>query len=149
MIRAAILAVGKLKERYYRDAFSEYAERLSHYMAFEAAEVPDRPDTLPRGMDMEGEDLLRRIKPDDRVIALCVDGEQAASEDLFDKYLSGDRRAVFLIGGSRGLSDAALGRADSRLSLSKMTLPHQLARVVLAEQLYRAMKIYKNETYHK
>ena len=155
----AILCVGKLREQYWRDACAEYEKRLSRLTRLELIEVPD----LPEGQNAsdadrekiklrEGEELLRRLRPGDYVAALCIRAPEKSSEQLAaflrERDLSG-RRTVFVIGGSLGLSDAVLARADARLSMSPMTFPHQLARVMLLEQLYRARKILAGEKYHK
>jgi 23S rRNA (pseudouridine1915-N3)-methyltransferase len=154
-----IIAVGKLKEAHYRQAAAEYARRLTRYTQLIISEVADDKEPERAGQALEnrvkqaeGERILRLIKPRDRVVALCIDGEQ-------DDSLAFSRRvkrlheapadAVFVIGGSLGLGDEVLARADERISLSSLTFPHQLARVVLLEQLYRAFKILANERYHK
>ena len=154
-----ILCVGRLKEAWWRDACGEYLKRLSRYGRTELIEVDDLPEPehssdadRQRIMQREGEALLRRIRPTDHVIALCIDAPQLGSEGL--ATLLGDRdrqggRTVFVIGGSLGLSPGVIARADRRLSMSKMTFPHQLARVMLLEQLYRARKILAGEKYHK
>lgn len=156
---AAILCVGKLREKYWADAAAEYEKRLTRFSRVEIIELPDLPEPQnasdadrARIMDKEGEALLSRIKTADYVIALCIDAPQLRSEALAkllrDKEDSG-RRVAFVIGGSLGLSPAVQARADARLSMSQMTFPHQLARVMLLEQLYRARKINAGEKYHK
>ena len=154
-----ILCVGKLKEKWQREGCEEYLKRLSRYGRYEIVAVddqkdPDRPsDALIRQcVEREGQALLRHIRPTDRVICLCIRA-QAPDSVALSRMLSawsGDgRRCVFVIGGSNGLSDAVLARADARLSFSNLTFPHALMRVILLEQLYRAERIRTGEPYHK
>ncbi|HSK67644.1 MAG TPA: 23S rRNA (pseudouridine(1915)-N(3))-methyltransferase RlmH [Candidatus Limnocylindria bacterium] len=154
-----IVAVGKMKEKGYLLQAQEYMTRLTRYCKLEQVEIDDErdpgadsPALARRAMDAEAERILARITPRDYVVALCVEGERPDTEafaalvsSLHDR--PGD--AVFVIGGSLGLGEAVLARADRRLSLSNLTFPHQLARVVLLEQLYRAYKIRAKERYHK
>lgn len=155
-----ILCVGRLRERFYRDAADEYIKRLKRFGAIEEVELPDLPEPANASpaieqkiREREGEAILSRIRAQDHVVALCIEGAQLSSEQLAQRISvlegRGVGRAVFVIGGSLGLSDAVIRRANERLSFSKMTFPHQLARVVLLEQLYRARKIGANERYHK
>lgn len=155
-----ILGVGRLRERFYRDAADEYVKRLRRFGAVEEIELPDLPEpanTSPaieqKIREKEGEAILSRIRPTDHVVALCIEGKQLSSEQLAERVSElegrGVGRAVFVIGGSLGLSEAVIHRANERLSFSRMTFPHQLARVMLLEQLYRARKIGANERYHK
>ena len=154
-----ILCVGKLKEKPYRQMADEYLKRLGRYGKYEEAEVPDLPETagsaaLEEQIRMkEGETLLSRIRPGDRVIALTIPGRQTDSPSLAghlqDLRVGGAGRIVFVIGGSLGLGKNVLERADEEMSMSLMTFPHQLARVMLLEQLYRAEKILAGERYHK
>lgn len=155
-----ILCVGKLKEAYWRDAVAEYAKRLQRFGAFSIIELADLPEPknasaadIQKIIAQEGEAMLAQLKPRDYVVALCIDGKQrdslAFADDIARIESSGAARAVFLIGGSNGLSPAVISRANAKLSFSPMTFPHQLARVMLLEQLYRARKILANETYHK
>ena len=155
----AILCVGKLREKYWRDACAEYEKRLSRLTRMEIIEIPDLAE--PQNASdadrekiraREGEGLLARLKESDFAAALCIDAPEKSSEQLAEFLRERDRsgrRTVFLIGGSLGLSPAVLARADTRLSMSPMTFPHQLARVMLLEQLYRARKILAGEKYHK
>ena len=154
-----ILCVGKMKEKPYREMADEYLKRLSRFGKYEEIEVPDLPDgggspALEEQVKArEGEALLSRIRPGDRVIALTIPGKARTSEELA-KHLQelrtgGAGRIVFIIGGSLGLGQNVLARADEELSMSAMTFPHQLARVMLLEQLYRAEKINAGERYHK
>lgn len=159
-MQAAILCVGRMKEKYTRAAADEYLKRLSRFGKVEEIEVPDLPEPgkvspalEQQVMTREGERLLEKIKPGDYVIAMCIGGKQwsstALANHLQDLQNQGRRRMVFVIGGSLGLSDQVIARADEKLSLSMMTFPHQLARVMLLEQLYRVCKINGNERYHK
>ena len=155
-----ILCVGRLKEAYWRDACGEYLKRLSRYGKVEEIELPDLPEPTNSSpaiemqiKEKEGESILSRIKPSDYVIAMTIPGKQwdspGLSRHLDDLMTRGNSNIVFLIGGSLGLSDKAIARADEEMSMSKMTFPHQLARVMLLEQLYRAEKISAGERYHK
>ena len=158
-MNAAIVCVGKLKEKFWQDAANEYLKRLQRYMKMEVIEVPDLPepanasDADRENVKLrEGRALLARIRPDDHVTCLCIEAPQLSSPELSErmKRLEGTgKRQVFVIGGSLGLSDEVTARADSRLSMSKMTFPHALARVMLLEQVYRAAKIGAGERYHK
>lgn len=156
----AVVGVGRLRERFYRDAADEYLKRLKRFGPVEEIELPDLPEPANSSLAIEeqirrreGEAILARVKPGDHVVALCIDGRQMTSEQLAARVRAledrGVQRTLFVIGGSLGLSDAVVRRADERLSFSPMTFPHQLARVMLLEQLYRARKIGANERYHK
>ncbi len=159
-MQAAVLCLGKLREKHWRQAADEYLKRLGRYGRVEEIELNDEPEpgeeseALSRQvMDREAARLLGRLKQGDYVIALCIDGKQWDSVD-FAKHIAklpqrGYQRIVFMIGGSLGLGEAAVSRADEKMSLSKMTFPHQLARVLLLEQIYRAAKISAGERYHK
>ena len=158
-MNGVILCVGKLKEKWQQQGCDEYLKRLSRYGRYEIIAVddekePDKPsDALLRQiMDKEGRALLRHIRPADRAICLCIKGDAPDSVALSRRLesWSGDgRRNVFVIGGSNGLSDEVLRRADERLSFSNLTFPHGLMRVILLEQLYRAERIRTGEKYHK
>ncbi len=156
----AVIAVGRLKEKPYRQMADEYLKRLGRYGSYEEIEVPDLPErdgASPAEREgirtREGEAMLRRIRPGDYVVALTIPGRKRSSEALSACLTEwknrGVGRAVFLIGGSLGLGANVLARADEELSMSDMTFPHQLARVMLLEQLYRAEKIAAGERYHK
>lgn len=158
-MNGTILCVGKLKEKWQQDGCAEYLKRLSRYGKYEIVAVdderePDKPSPaqLRQIMEKEGGALLRHIRPNDRVIALCIRADAPDSVAL-SRLLSGwsgdGRRNVFVIGGSNGLSDAVLARADAKLSFSNLTFPHGLMRVILLEQLYRAERIRTGEPYHK
>lgn len=159
-MKTAILCVGKLKERYFRDASDEYTKRLSRYGSMSIIECADIAEPhnasaadIARIMQQEGQTLLAKLLPRDRVIALCIGGKTYDSPAFARRISaledSGTPRTVFVIGGSNGLSPDVLQRADETLSFSQMTFPHQLARIMLLEQIYRARKILSGETYHK
>ncbi len=159
-MRITVCCVGKVKEAYLRDAIAEYEKRLSRYARLEIIEVPDEktPEDAPPAVEQkiretEGERLLAKLPEDAYVIATAIEGKMLSSPELSKEIdnlaLRGKSHLVFLIGGSLGLSAAVLGRADSRLSFSKMTFPHQLMRVILLEQLYRSFRISRGEPYHK
>ena len=155
----SILAVGKLKDRFFEEGCAEYSKRLQHYCTLTVREVPDEraPEELSPAQEeqvkaREGKRLLNLLDPKDHVIALTVTGKAYTSEGLAARIgalRDQGRNVSFLIGGSLGLSKEAVDRADEELSLSKLTLPHRLARLVLLEQLYRSFKILNHETYHK
>ena len=154
-----VLCVGKLRERFYADAAQEYLKRLSRLMPTEVVELPDEkepanpsPALNEAVMRKEGEAILRHIPPKAYVIALCIEGKQlssAVAAKLKELFTQGKSDVVFIIGGSLGLHPSVTARADFKLSMSPMTFPHQLARVMLLEQLYRAMKIRAGGRYHK
>ena len=154
-----ILAVGKLKETWQREACAEYLKRMQRYGGIEVIEVADQPEPEKAGealrrkvTEAEGRELLSRIRPGDRVIALCVNGRAYDSEGFAEqvtRWMGDGRRPVLVIGGSLGLSEEVIRRADETLSFSRMTFPHQLMRVILLEQLYRAHTINAHERYHK
>jgi 23S rRNA (pseudouridine1915-N3)-methyltransferase len=153
-VKVRIAAVGRLKEPHWRAACAEYVKRLRPYATVEVVEVPDRdigPD-MERARTAEGGDLLRAIPDGSRAVALEIGGRAMTSERfaawLAEGMLHGASDVTFVVGGSAGLAPEVLARADERLSLSEMTLPHQLARVVLLEQVYRAFRIMRNEPYH-
>ena len=158
-MNGVILCVGKLREKWQREGCDEYLKRLSRYGKYEIIAVddvkdPDKPSEalIRQILDREGQALLKHIRPADRVIALCIRAEAPDSVALSKRLedWSGDgRRNVFVIGGSNGLSDAVLARADAKLSFSNLTFPHGLMRVILLEQLYRAERIRTGERYHK
>ena len=160
MMNMKLACVGKLKDGFYVDASEEYKKRLSRFCGVEIAEVPDEkaPDSLSaaeiaRVKNREGERLLGRIRDNEYVIALCVEGKELDSVAFAGRLRAlaeeGKFPLTFVIGGSLGLGENVLERANERLSLSKMTLPHRLCRVFLLEQIYRAYKINAGETYHK
>ena len=155
-----VIAPGRVKERYLRDAIDEYSKRLSRYCRLNVIEVADEktPDHASEGMERlikakEGERIAKHLRDGAFVIALAIDGRQLSSEELAAKIddlgIRGVSHIQFVIGGSIGLDDAILRRADFKLSFSRMTFPHQLMRVILLEQVYRAYKINAHEPYHK
>lgn len=159
-MKITILCVGKVKEKFYRDAIGEFTKRLGRYCKLDIIEVPDEKtdeQATQTEIDIvknkEGERLLKNIKDDAYVFCLAIEGLQLDSVELsqkMDKLMSsGKSHIYFVIGGSLGLSDAVLKRADYKLSFSKMTFPHQLMRVILLEQIYRSFRISNNEPYHK
>lgn len=153
MQHVVMIGVGRLREKFFRDAAEEYKKRLSRYVKLEIVEVDDLPEDAGEvTKKKEGEAILAKIRPDDFVVANCIDGKQMDSVELSeffrDREMYGSR-VVFVIGGSLGLSDDVVRRANKKLSMSKMTFPHQLFRVMLLEQIYRAQKIIAGERYHK
>ena len=159
-MKISVFAVGKVKEKFFVQAIQEYAKRLGRYCKLELFEVADEktPDgagelLCSKIKEKEGERLLAHIKDGMYVIALAIEGKERTSEELADHLeklnLQGESHLVFVIGGSLGLSQAVMQRADETLSFSKMTFPHQLMRVVLLEQIYRSFRIRKGEPYHK
>lgn len=159
-MKITILSVGKVKEKFYRQAIEEFEKRLSRYCKLEIIEVTDEktPDNASEKEEQmikekEGERLLRYIKDNDYVCALAIDGKQLDSVELSEKInqlgISGTSSIVFVIGGSLGLDERIMKRADFKLSFSKMTFPHQLMRVILLEQVYRSYRIMNGEPYHK
>ena len=159
-MRITIVAVGKIKEKYLTMGIDEYVKRLSRYCKLDIIELPDEktPDNASPAEELqikkrEGERILKNIKDGAYVIALAIEGKQISSTDLADKIQSlgvnGESHLVFVIGGSLGLDDAVIKRADYLLSFSKMTFPHQLMRMVLLEQVYRGYRIINGEPYHK
>jgi 23S rRNA (pseudouridine1915-N3)-methyltransferase len=159
-MKITILCVGKIKEKFYRDAIAEYSKRLGSYCRLEFAEFADEK-TKEQSTEhetsivkqKEGERLLKSIKDDGYVICLAIDGKMMDSIELSQTMeklaVSGVSHIYFVIGGSLGLSDEVLRRADLKLSFSKMTFPHQLMRVILLEQIYRSYRIINGEPYHK
>jgi len=155
-----VVAVGKLKEKYLREGINEYSKRLSAYCKLQVVEVADEkaPEVLSE-VEMEqvkrkeGERILAQLKPDQYVIALAIEGQMWSSEKLaseLDRLATyGKSQVAFVIGGSLGLSPEVLKRADVLLSFSKMTFPHQLVRLILLEQVYRAYRINRGEPYHR
>lgn len=158
-MKITVACVGKIKEKYFTDAISEYSKRLSRYVSLEICQVADEkaPENMSEAQTLqvketEGERLLKVIK-DSLVVALAIEGKKMTSEGfadfISDNMVKGVSHITFVIGGSLGLSDKVLKRADFKLSFSDMTFPHQLMRVVLLEQIYRGYRIMKNEPYHK
>ena len=159
-MKITVIAVGKIKERFFEAAISEYAKRLSRYCKLEIVQVADEktPDRAGAAVeeqikDREGERILSHIKDGAYVIALAIEGKMLDSEELAEKIdrlgINGVSHVQFVIGGSLGLSERVMKRADFALSFSKMTFPHQLMRVILLEQIYRGYRIMNGEPYHK
>lgn len=155
-----IVAVGKLKEAYLVQGIAEYVKRLGPYAKMHLVEVPDEkaPESMSAAEEAqvkqrEGERLLAQLRSDAFVVALAIDGRTLSSEELSrqlqDLATYGRSHVAFVIGGSLGLAPEVLARADLKLSFGRMTLPHQLMRLVLVEQVYRAFKIARGEPYHK
>ena len=160
MAEVRLICVGKMRERFYIEAFEEYRKRLSAYCKFELAELTetrlsDSPSDkeIAAALEKEGVESLKKIPSDAFVVAMCVEGKQMPSEGMAkliaEREGSGKPQLCFIIGGSFGLADTVKNRADLRLSMSKMTFPHHLARVMLAEQVYRGFKINEGSRYHK
>lgn len=155
-----VITVGKIKEAYLRDAISEYLKRLSKFARVTVIEVKDEKteenatDGEERNVkETEGKRILQKIGERDYVIALAINGETFTSEGMAERlnrlFVKGESRLTFVIGGSLGLSDEVLSRANESWSFGKLTYPHQLMRVILLEQLYRDFKILNHEPYHK
>ena len=156
----SIVTVGKLKEKYLKQGIEEYLKRLGSYAKVEVYEVSDEkaPEELSdtemvQVKQKEGERILAKISQDTYVIALAINGKLKSSEELADSLdklaTYGKSKVAFVIGGSLGLSNEVLKRSDEQLSFSKMTFPHQLMRLILVEQIYRAFRINRGEPYHK
>jgi len=154
-----ILCAGKIKEKYFTAAIDEYSKRMKRFAKFQIVELPDEkiPDNASVREEeaikaKEGKAMLSKMRDSDFVVAMCIEGTQLDSVELARKIESismNSSSVVFVIGGSLGLSDEVKNRANLRLSFGKITLPHQLMRVVMCEQIYRAFKISNNEQYHK
>ncbi len=159
-MKIRIIAIGKIKENYLKQGIAEYLLRLKPYCQTEIIEVNDEPVNdnpkdadINRVKDIEGERVLKLLKPQDYVISLDLNQKEFDSPSfakyLEDKFVLGGSNITFVIGGSYGLSDTLKKRANNSISLSKMTFLHQMTRLILLEQIYRAFKINRNETYHK
>lgn len=160
MLSVKLICVGRMREKFYIEAFNEYLKRLQPYCKLQLVEpteqkLGDSPSQkeLEKALDREAEDILTAIPSDSYVIALCIEGRELSSEALAELVAkvegSGKPRMCFIIGGSYGLSPKVKARADLKLSMSPMTFPHHLARVMLSEQLYRSFKINEGSRYHK
>ena len=160
MQKITILCVGKLKEAFYKEAAAEYKKRLSRYCQAEILELPEKPlpdapslSQIRQALAAEAELIRSKLPSNAYLIALCIEGQQMSSEELAQKMeklaLEGKSHLVFLIGGSFGLDNGLKQQADLHLSLSPMTFPHHLARVILLEQLYRGFQIQEGGSYHK
>ena len=152
-----IVAVGKLKEKYTKEAIDEFKKRLGAYCSLSVVEIPAqeiKDDNLAQKyMELEGEKILSAIKPEAYVVTLEILGKMLSSEEFAQKIKDlsneGHNEIVFVIGGANGLAKAVSDRANFKLSFSKMTFTHQLIRIFLYEQIYRAFKIINNENYHR
>ena len=160
MLQVRMICVGKMKERFFVDAFEEYRKRLGAYCRLEVTEIaeqrlPESPSEaqISAALEREAGEILKAVPQDAYVVALCVEGREVPSEAMAEliagRENSGKPKLCFVIGGSFGLSETVKNRADLRLSISKMTFPHNLERVLLAEQLYRGYKIREGSRYHK
>ena len=160
MQKITVLCVGKLKEKFYLDATAEYAKRLSRYCKLDILELPESrlpeepsPAQIQQALDAEAAAITAKLPKGGALVALCIEGTPCSSEEMSRKMqqlaVSGKTQLTFLIGGSVGLSESLKRRADWKLSMSPMTFPHHLARVMLLEQLYRAYQINTGGKYHK
>lgn len=160
MASISVICVGKLKEKFYQDAAAEYIKRLSGYCKLELVELPEqrlskKPSLgeIQTALEKEGEAIRGKIPPNARVVALCIEGRMRSSEELSQMISNWEhspaKHLVFVIGGSYGLHPSIKAGAWVMLSMSPMTFPHHLARVMLLEQLYRAFKIQEGSEYHK
>lgn len=159
-MKIKIYAIGKIKEKYLKDGINEYLERIKPYSQIEIIEVNDEPivdnphpSEIKKAIDIEGQRVLKLIKNNDYLIGLDLNKKEMTSPEfstyLSKKFVSGGANLSFVIGGSYGLSDELKERCNDSISLSKMTFLHQMTRLILLEQIYRAFKINRNETYHK
>ena len=160
MINVNIICIGRLKEKYLRDACDEYSKRLSGFcklniIELNAKKLPDNPtlNEIKNALNAEGKEIISKIPSGSYVYTMCIEGSQLPSERLAGELnslaLRGKSSISFIIGGSFGLSDEVKSMSDYKLSMSKMTFPHQLARVMLLEQIYRAFQINSGGKYHK
>jgi 23S rRNA (pseudouridine1915-N3)-methyltransferase len=154
-MKLQIIAAGKIREKWLQEGIAEYVKRLGKYCAVEIIEVPDSPDSLPldTALQKEGEKMLAAIRENALVIAMDLHGKMldsvTFSEELIRDFEKGGASVTFVIGGSNGFSPAVLARTDKRICLSPMTFTHQMTRLILLEQCYRAFKIRGGESYHK
>ncbi len=159
MIKVTVIALGRLKEKYLREATAEYEKRLSRYCQLDIVEIeplrlPEKPSIaeIENALQKEAELILKKIPKNSEVFALCVEGKQLSSENFAKKVSNLSQQGkniTFIIGSSYGLSEDVKRISSTRLSLSEMTFPHQLFRVMMLEQVYRAFKINEGSTYHK
>lgn len=157
LMKIKIIALGKIKEKFLKDGIDEFLKRLTAYAPLEIIELPaieiKDENLIGKTLDAEGEKILSYIKPQSFVITMEIEGKMFSSEEFSKKLESlindGISEIIFIIGSSCGISKNVSARADLKMSLSKMTFLHQFARLLLVEQIYRAFKIMKNETYHK
>lgn len=160
MLGVKLVCTGKLKERFYIDAFEEYKKRLKAYCKFVCVELAEEklsenpsPGEIQKALSKEAEEIRKNLPKDAYLIAMCVEGTQMSSEAVAEVFLqramSGKPNVCFIIGSSYGLDEGLKKSAELRLSMSKMTFPHHLARIMLLEQIYRAFKINEGSKYHK
>ena len=160
MQRVTVLCVGKLKEKFYIDAAAEYVKRLQRHCKLELIELPEQrlpddpsPAEIQKALRAEGDAIREKLPKGGAVIALCIEGKPCSSQELSrrmaDLAVQGKTQLTFLIGGSVGLDEDLKRRADWRLSMSAMTFPHHMARIMLLEQIYRAYQIADGTKYHK
>lgn len=160
ILKIDIIAIGSLKEKYLLMAVAEYVKRLQLFCKLCITELPESPlpespsvAQIANGLEKEGKDILAKVPKGAKIVALCIEGNQLASHSLAQTFaqsaIDGQGHLCFVIGGSFGLSEQVKERSSLRLSMSKMTFPHQLARVMLLEQIYRACSINKGTKYHK
>ena len=150
-----IISVGKLKEKYLKEAVLEYSKRLSRFVKLEIIEIPDCKIPESQELDVlekEGDLILSKIKPTSHLVCMCIEGKLLSSTEIayeIENISMTKSHITFVIGGSLGIADKVKNKADLKLSFGKITLPHQLMRVILLEQIFRGFKIINNETYHK
>ncbi len=161
MLKINIICIGKIKEKYFTDAIAEYSKRLTAFCKFNITELNEErirsnspnASQIAGVLEAEGKRILQKIGASDYVAAMCIEGKMLSSEQLSrtldNVAVIGKSTVDFIIGGSYGLSDEVKSRADLRLSMSRMTFPHQMARMILSEQIYRAFEISTNGKYHK
>ncbi len=161
MLRINIICIGKIKEKYFTDAIAEYAKRLTAFCKFNVVELPEEKiksntpndSQIEEVIEAEGKKIMQKIGASDYVVAMCIEGKMLSSEELSKTLenlsVTGKSTVDFIIGGSYGLSNSVKSRADLKLSMSRMTFPHQMARMILSEQIYRAFEISSNGKYHK
>lgn len=159
MLRVKLIVLGKLKEKYWADAANEYIKRLSGYCKIEVCEIKDLPvpenpgeSEIETVLLKESEEITKQIGSIKNVVSLCIEGKIISSEELSEMLGAAEMNGgsiAFIIGSSHGLHDKIKNMSEKRISFSKMTFPHQMARIMLLEQLYRGFKIKKGENYHK
>ncbi len=160
MLNVKIICIGSIKEKYFKDAILEYQKRLTDFCKFSILELPEyKTSNNPSNADIskalteEGKRVLSKIKDKDEVVSLCIEGKELSSVGLSkyinDAALTGHSTVDFIIGGSFGLSDEVKNRSNLKLSMSQMTFTHQMSRVILCEQIYRAFNILNSGKYHK
>ena len=148
-----IICIGKIKEKYLKDAIEDYKARLSKYTKLEIIELNDEKDTdINKALELEKTQILNKIKPKDNLVLLDIEGKEYSSiqfSNFIERELSYNSNITFIIGSSNGLSNDIKKLTNKKISFSKLTFPHGLFRLILLEQIYRSFKIINNETYHK